>query len=45
LKSTEPYLDQYFGLDVAQELINVGFQEPTITPISVRHRAIVAQKI
>ena len=43
LKSTEPYLDQYFTLDVEKELIAAGFETPTITIISPRHRAIVAQ--
>ncbi|MGK7887679.1 MAG: class I SAM-dependent methyltransferase [Crocosphaera sp.] len=43
LKSTEPYLDQYFALDVETALIEAGFQTPTITPVSPRHRAIVAK--
>ncbi len=43
LKSTEPYLDQYFALDVETALIEAGFEPPKITPISPRHRAIVAR--
>ncbi|MGB5769627.1 MAG: class I SAM-dependent methyltransferase [Crocosphaera sp.] len=43
LKSTEPYLDQYFSLDVATALTEAGFETPKITPISPRHRAIVAR--
>lgn len=43
LKSTEPYLDQYFTLDIVTALEEAGFQTPTITPISPRHRAIIAQ--
>ncbi|MDJ0597425.1 MAG: class I SAM-dependent methyltransferase [Crocosphaera sp.] len=43
LKSTEPYLDQYFALDVETALIEAGFEAPKITPISPRHRAIVAK--
>jgi SAM-dependent methyltransferase len=43
LKSTEPYLDQYFALDVAQELAELGFRSPTIAAVSPRHRAIIAQ--
>lgn len=43
LKSTEPYLDQYFTLDIEQELMNAGFEKPSITEISPRHRAIVAK--
>lgn len=43
LKSTEPYLDQYFALDVKQALIDIGFEPPTITPNSPRHRTVVAK--
>ncbi len=43
LKSTEPYLDQYFTLDIAQELMAAGFQSPTITPNTPRHRTVIAQ--
>ncbi|BAT54537.1 hypothetical protein NOS3756_35080 [Nostoc sp. NIES-3756] len=43
LKSTEPYLDQYFTLDIGQALVEAGFQTPTITPNSPRHRTIIAQ--
>jgi hypothetical protein len=43
LKSTEPYLDQYFTLDIEQALAEAGFQPPIITPTSPRHRAIVAR--
>ncbi|MEA5420244.1 class I SAM-dependent methyltransferase [Spirulina sp. CCNP1310] len=43
LKSTEPYLDQYFTLNLETELPQAGFTVPTITPTTIRHRAIVAQ--
>ncbi len=43
LKSTEPYLDQYFNLEIGQTLQKAGFQKPTITANSPRHRTIVAQ--
>ena len=43
LKSTEPYLDEYFGLDMQQALIEAGFQAPKITQNSPRHRTILAQ--
>lgn len=43
LKSTEPYLDQYFTLDIAQALVEAGFKAPTITSNTHRHRTIVAQ--
>jgi ubiquinone/menaquinone biosynthesis C-methylase UbiE len=45
LKSTEPYLDRYFTLDIAQTLIDSGFQAPTITANTPRHRTVIAQVI
>ncbi|MEC4802863.1 MAG: class I SAM-dependent methyltransferase [Jaaginema sp. PMC 1079.18] len=44
LKSTEPYLDQYFSLDIAEILTELGFKNIAIAPNSPRHRTIVAQK-
>ncbi|MCS6812430.1 MAG: class I SAM-dependent methyltransferase, partial [Cyanobacteria bacterium] len=43
LKSTEPYLDEYFALDIEQAILAAGFQRPAITPNTPRHRTIVAQ--
>lgn len=43
LKSTEPYLDQYFALDVSQALQDAGFESPTIVACTPRHRAIIAK--
>jgi ubiquinone/menaquinone biosynthesis C-methylase UbiE len=43
LKSTEPYLDEYFTFDIEQELVNAGFHQPVITSNSPRHRTVVAQ--
>jgi ubiquinone/menaquinone biosynthesis C-methylase UbiE len=43
LKSTEPYLDDYFSLDIKQALIDSGFQTPSITSNSPRHRTILAK--
>ena len=43
LKSTEPCLDEYMTLDIQQALIKAGFQTPTITPNSPRHRTVVAK--
>ena len=43
LKSTEPYLDQYVSLDIEQALVDAGFNSPTITSNSPRHRTIVAR--
>ncbi len=44
LKSTEPYLDQYFTLDLDQELTQAGFDAPTIVPSSPRHRTVIARR-
>jgi ubiquinone/menaquinone biosynthesis C-methylase UbiE len=43
LKSTEPYLDEYFALDLEQELVAAGFNAPTITRNTPRHRTVIAQ--
>ncbi len=43
LKSTEPYMDEYFTLDISQAIIDAGFQAPRITINSPRHRTIIAQ--
>jgi len=43
LKSTEPYLDEYFTLDIQTALVEAGFESPTITANSPRHRTVIAQ--
>ncbi|WP_024544740.1 class I SAM-dependent methyltransferase [Picosynechococcus sp. NKBG15041c] len=43
LKSTEPYLDQYFSLDVATELQWAGFEAPFIQENTPRHRTVIAK--
>jgi hypothetical protein len=43
LKSTEPYLDDYFALDIEQAIVDAGFHAPAITANTRRHRTIVAQ--
>jgi len=43
LKSTEPYLDQYFALDLEQAIYDAGFERPTVTCNSPRHRTLVAK--
>jgi len=43
LKSTEPYLDQYFTLDIERVIQAAGFEAPTITCNSPRHRTILAK--
>ncbi|MGB7251948.1 MAG: methyltransferase domain-containing protein [Phormidesmis sp.] len=44
LKSTEPYLDQYFALDMAQTFRSAGFMSPRIEETTPRHRIVIAQK-
>jgi ubiquinone/menaquinone biosynthesis C-methylase UbiE len=43
LKSTEPYIDEYFTLDMERALVGAGFEMPTITSNSHRHRTIIAK--
>lgn len=43
LKSTEPYLDEYFALDLEQAIAAAGFSQPSLTCNSPRHRTLVAQ--
>ncbi len=43
LKSTEPYLDEYFNLDLEAAIAAAGFQSPTVTFNSPRHRTLIAQ--
>jgi ubiquinone/menaquinone biosynthesis C-methylase UbiE len=43
LKSTEPYLDRYFSLDIEQAFVEAGFEKPTITQNTPRHRTIIGQ--
>jgi ubiquinone/menaquinone biosynthesis C-methylase UbiE len=43
LKSTEPYLDEYFSLDLEATMVKAGFQPPQVTANSPRHRTVIAQ--
>ncbi len=43
LKSTEPYLDEYFSLDIEKELIDAGFLAPEIILNTHRHRTVIAR--
>lgn len=45
LKSTEPYLDEYFTLDLEQAFLEAGFQRPSISFNSPRHRTVIAQVV
>lgn len=43
LKSTEPYLDDYFSFDIEQAAVAAGFSQPQIFVNSPRHRTLIAQ--
>ena len=43
LKSTEPYMDEYFSLDLEKELRDAGFGAPEISFNTHRHRTIIAR--
>jgi ubiquinone/menaquinone biosynthesis C-methylase UbiE len=43
LKSTEPYFDEYFAFDIEGAIIEAGFQTPSVTRNTIRHRTIIAQ--
>ena len=45
LKSTEPYLDDYFQVDFAQSMQEAGFAKPSLTQNSPRHRTLLAQAV
>ncbi len=40
LKSTEPYIEDYFGLDMGATLLQAGFRDLRITACDPRHRVI-----
>jgi ubiquinone/menaquinone biosynthesis C-methylase UbiE len=44
LKSTEPYLDEYFRLDLQAVMQSAGFDAPTVVYNSPRHRTVIARK-
>jgi ubiquinone/menaquinone biosynthesis C-methylase UbiE len=43
LKSTEPYLDDYFAFEIEEAIESVGFTRPTLICNSPRHRTLIAQ--
>lgn len=43
LKSTEPYLDEYFQLNFDQAFQDAGFDRPTFTQNTPRHRTLIAR--
>jgi hypothetical protein len=42
LKSTEPYLDEYFTLNMESAIVEAGFEQPFMTRNSPRHRTFIA---
>ncbi|BAC91418.1 class I SAM-dependent methyltransferase [Gloeobacter violaceus] len=44
LKSTEPYLGEYFDLDLEAALTGAGFEPPTLTCNTPRHRTLIARR-
>jgi SAM-dependent methyltransferase len=44
LKSTEPYLEDYFSLDLPAELAAAGFERVRRVPCDHRHRVLVANR-
>ncbi len=45
LKSTEPYLDDYFSLDMEAAFETAGFERPTVSFNSPRHRTFIGKAI
>jgi hypothetical protein len=43
LKSTEPYLEEYFRLDLAVALVEAGFEDVRRDACDPRHRVMVAR--
>jgi ubiquinone/menaquinone biosynthesis C-methylase UbiE len=43
LKSTEPYLDDYFSLDIETAMAAAGFTVPKLVANTPRHRTLIAQ--
>ncbi|NJM56149.1 MAG: class I SAM-dependent methyltransferase, partial [Synechococcales cyanobacterium RU_4_20] len=43
LKSTEPHLDDYFSFDLLAAIEQAGFERPSLTPNTPRHRTILAR--
>ena len=44
LKSTEPYIEQYFALDMPEALTATGFEELQIAACDPRHRVIACRR-
>jgi ubiquinone/menaquinone biosynthesis C-methylase UbiE len=44
LKSTEPYLEEYFSIDLPAAMIQAGFEDLRAAPCDPRHRVVVGQK-
>ena len=44
LKSTEPYLEEYFRLDLPAALLQAGFRDVRRSAADPRHRVLVATR-
>ncbi|MGV0025005.1 methyltransferase domain-containing protein [Phormidesmis priestleyi] len=42
LKSTEPYMDDYFSFDLEGAIVQAGFTQPIVTCNTPRHRTVIA---
>ena len=45
LKSTEPWLDEYMSTPMNEVFQEAGFEKPTLTANTPRHRTLVAHKL
>ena len=43
MKATEPYLDEYFSLDLKAAMEDAGFRDVEYLPVNRRHRVTVAR--
>ena len=43
LKSTEPYIDDYFTFDLERAVIDAGFAKPNVSITSPRHHTFIAE--
>ena len=44
MKATEPYLDQYCGMDAKNAMADAGFSNIEFVPSDPRHRAMLGTK-
>ena len=44
MKSTEPWSDDYYELDMSAVMSEVGFADVASVPLDPRHRAVLGRK-